>query len=141
MLADCGLGKTPIFLEYVRHVNAVLPKGRAILMVCPLMVVRQTIAEAKRFYGDELPIVVRHSQGDRWDLLVIYPMGKGFADFYSAERAAKREAAGKRHPLQRIGEPDEIAALIAFLLSDASRSLSGQILRPDGGLSSLRIFS
>ena len=29
--------------------------------------------------GDELPIVVRHSQGDRWDLLVIYPMGKGFA--------------------------------------------------------------
>ena len=56
VFADCGLGKTPIFLEYVRHVNAVLPKGRAILMVCPLMVVRQTIAEAKRFYGDELPI-------------------------------------------------------------------------------------
>ena len=53
----------------------------------------------------------------------------------------KREAAAKRHPLQRVGEPDEIAALIAFLLSDASRSLSGQILRPDGGLSSLRIFS
>lgn len=45
--------------------------------------------------GDETPIVVRHSQGDRWDLLVIYPMGKGFGDFYSAERAAKREAAGK----------------------------------------------
>jgi superfamily II DNA or RNA helicase len=56
VFADCGLGKTPIFLEYVRHVNAVLPKGRAILMVCPLMVVRQTIAEAKRFYGDELAI-------------------------------------------------------------------------------------
>ena len=53
----------------------------------------------------------------------------------------KRESAAKRHPLQRIGEPDEIAALIAFLLSDASRSLSGQILRPDGGLSSLRLFS
>lgn len=54
---------------------------------------------------------------------------------------AKREAAAKRHPLQRIGEPEEIAGLIAFLLSDASRSLSGQILRPDGGLSSLRLFS
>jgi 3-oxoacyl-[acyl-carrier protein] reductase len=53
----------------------------------------------------------------------------------------KREAAAKRHPLQRIGEPDEIASLIAFLLSDASRSLSGQILHPDGGLSSLRLFS
>lgn len=53
----------------------------------------------------------------------------------------KRESAAKRHPLQRIGEPDEIAALVAFLLSDASRSLSGQIFRPDGGLSSLRLFS
>lgn len=54
--ADCGLGKTAIFLEYIRHVNSVLPKGKSILMVCPLMVVRQTIAEAKRFYGDELGI-------------------------------------------------------------------------------------
>ncbi len=53
----------------------------------------------------------------------------------------KRESAAKRHPLQRVGEPEEVAALIAFLLSDASRSLSGQILRPDGGLSSLRLFS
>lgn len=53
----------------------------------------------------------------------------------------KREAAGRRHPLHRIGEADELAALIAFLLSDASRSFSGQILRPDGGLSSLRTFT
>lgn len=42
--------------------------------------------------GDELPILVRHSQGDRWDLLVIYPSGS-FSDYYSRERVAKREAA------------------------------------------------
>jgi hypothetical protein len=45
--------------------------------------------------GDEMPIMVRHSQGDRWDLLLIYPMGSGFADFYAADRVARREAAGK----------------------------------------------
>lgn len=56
VFADCGLGKTPIFLEYIRHVANVLPKSKAVLMVCPLMVVRQTIQEAKRFYGDEIPI-------------------------------------------------------------------------------------
>jgi superfamily II DNA or RNA helicase len=56
VFADCGLGKTPIFLEYIRHVSALLPKSKAVLMVCPLMVVRQTIAEARRFYGDEIPI-------------------------------------------------------------------------------------
>lgn len=53
---------------------------------------------------------------------------------------ARREAAAKRHPLQRVGEAEEVAELVRFLLSDASRSVSGQILRPDGGLSSLRLF-
>jgi NAD(P)-dependent dehydrogenase (short-subunit alcohol dehydrogenase family) len=52
----------------------------------------------------------------------------------------KREAAAKRHPLQRVGAAAEVAALVALLLSDASRSISGQILRPDGGLSSVRLF-
>jgi NAD(P)-dependent dehydrogenase (short-subunit alcohol dehydrogenase family) len=54
---------------------------------------------------------------------------------------AKREAAAKRHPLQRVGSAEEVAELVAFLLSDASKSMSGQILRPDGGLSSLRLFA
>ena len=53
---------------------------------------------------------------------------------------AKRESAAKRHPLQQIGSPDDIAALVSFLLSDASQFLTGQILRPDGGLSSVRTF-
>lgn len=53
---------------------------------------------------------------------------------------AKREAAAKRHPLQQLGNPDDIAALISFLLSDASLFITGQIHRPDGGMSSIRTF-
>lgn len=53
---------------------------------------------------------------------------------------AKREASAKRHPLQQLGNPDDVAALAAFLLSDASRFITGQVLRPDGGLSSIRTF-
>lgn len=53
---------------------------------------------------------------------------------------AKREAAGKRHPLQQVGNPDDIAALVGFLLSDASQFMTGQILHADGGLSSVRTF-
>lgn len=52
----------------------------------------------------------------------------------------KREAAGKRHPLQQVGNASDIAALVCFLLSDASKFMTGQILRPDGGLSSVRTF-
>jgi 3-oxoacyl-[acyl-carrier protein] reductase len=52
----------------------------------------------------------------------------------------KREAAAKRHPLQQVGNPDHVAALAAFLLSDEAKFITGQILRPDGGLSSVRTF-
>lgn len=52
----------------------------------------------------------------------------------------KKEAASKRHALQQVGDPADIAELVSFLLSDASKFFTGQILRPDGGLSSVRTF-
>jgi hypothetical protein len=42
--------------------------------------------------GDELPFIARHSQGDHWDLCIIYPSGS-FTEYYSRERVAKRAAA------------------------------------------------
>lgn len=53
----------------------------------------------------------------------------------------KRAAAAKRHPLQQVGDANDIVALVDFLLSDHSRFMTGQILRPDGGLSSVRLFA
>jgi len=53
---------------------------------------------------------------------------------------AKREAAGKRHPLQCVGDPGQTAELVEFLLSDAAAFMTGQTLRPDGGLSNIRTF-
>ena len=52
----------------------------------------------------------------------------------------RRSAAAKRHPLQSIGNAQHSAALVDFLLSDASTFMTGQILRPDGGLSSVKLF-
>ena len=56
IFADCGLGKTMMLLEFVRHAAEVLPKHRRILILSPLMVVKQTMAEAARWYGSELPL-------------------------------------------------------------------------------------
>ncbi len=53
----------------------------------------------------------------------------------------QRSAAAERHPLQRIGRPDEVAATARFLLSKDSEWMSGQILHIDGGMSSLRRFA
>ncbi|MBD1383785.1 SDR family oxidoreductase [Mucilaginibacter rigui] len=50
----------------------------------------------------------------------------------------KREASAKRHPLSKIGTPDDIALATQFLLSDHSSWLTGQIIGIDGGLGSLR---
>lgn len=53
---------------------------------------------------------------------------------------AKREAAAKRHPLQQIGDPEQTAELVRFLLADSADFITGQIMRPDGGLSQIRTF-
>jgi 3-oxoacyl-[acyl-carrier protein] reductase len=50
-----------------------------------------------------------------------------------------RGAAGdqiiKAIPMKRIGKPEEIASVVAFLAGDDAAYLTGQVLRVDGGLS------
>ena len=52
----------------------------------------------------------------------------------------KRQAAAERHPMKRIGSPQDIARLAAFLLSDSASWLTGQVLHVDGGMGALRVF-
>ena len=52
----------------------------------------------------------------------------------------RKEASDKRHPLGRIGSATEIADAAAFLLSDKSAWITGQVLGIDGGMSTLRTF-
>ena len=51
----------------------------------------------------------------------------------------KIEAGGKRHALQRIGQPNDIAAMAEFLLSDKAAWITGQVLHIDGGMSTLKV--
>jgi 3-oxoacyl-[acyl-carrier protein] reductase len=44
------------------------------------------------------------------------------------------EASREYIPLRRVGEPDDVADVIAFLASQDSRYISGQIITVDGGL-------
>ena len=49
----------------------------------------------------------------------------------------KKEKMAKRHPLQRVGTDKDIAQMAAFLLSDRSSWMTGQVLGVDGGMSTL----
>ncbi len=51
----------------------------------------------------------------------------------------KKQKMGERHPLKRVGTAKDIASTAAFLLSDNSSWMSGQVLGVDGGMSTLNI--
>lgn len=51
----------------------------------------------------------------------------------------KKAANAQRHPLKKIGTPEDIAQMASFLLSDKSAWISGQIMHVDGGMSNLKI--
>ncbi len=51
---------------------------------------------------------------------------------------ASRKASESMHPLGRLGQPEDIAAAIEWLLDPAQSWVTGQILGVDGGLATVR---
>jgi superfamily II DNA or RNA helicase len=64
IFADCGLGKTLMFLEFAQAANQVT-KEKQTLIVSPLMVVSQTVAECEKFYGFK-PEIVTAKNLNQW---------------------------------------------------------------------------
>jgi len=65
VFAECGLGKTSILLEVAQAAAQAMP-DKLVLIVSPLMVISQTLAEAKRFYPDLVINQIRAAELQSW---------------------------------------------------------------------------
>ncbi|MBK6488081.1 MAG: 3-oxoacyl-[acyl-carrier-protein] reductase [Gemmatimonadetes bacterium] len=55
-------------------------------------------------------------------------------DMTAAMTPEARAAMGQQIPLERLGTPDDVAGVVAFLASDRAAYITGQVLVVDGGL-------
>jgi 3-oxoacyl-[acyl-carrier protein] reductase len=56
--------------------------------------------------------------------------------FFAGRSAAMIETSVKMSPLERLGEPSDIANVVLFVVSDEGEWLNAQVIRPNGGTAS-----
>ncbi len=61
--------------------------------------------------GDQAPFWIRHSQGDQWDFMLIYPMGD-FSSYYETDRIQTRAAAWRIEQGLRVSE--RLLSLVSY---------------------------
>lgn len=93
------------------------------------------VYSASKAAGDRLVKTVAQELGPRAITVNSVLPGATRTDALMAGISAEHiEAVARQTPLGRIGEPDDIADIVAFLASDAGRWITGQAIHAGGGM-------
>ncbi|MCA1757853.1 MAG: SDR family oxidoreductase [Bacteroidales bacterium] len=52
---------------------------------------------------------------------------------------SKMKAMEERHPMKQIGDPNDVSVLVEFLLSKNAKWITGETIRADGGIGTLKV--
>ena len=63
--------------------------------------------------GIEQPVLMRHSQGDQWDLMALFPIGS-MSDYFGEDRALRLDRAGRMAGLSEEAFQDSLRNLVVF---------------------------
>jgi 3-oxoacyl-[acyl-carrier protein] reductase len=89
---------------------------------------------ASKAAGEQLVRTLAREVGARGITVNSVLPGPTNTDAFAA-LSAPVEALVAQTPLGRLGEPEDIAEVVGFLVSDAARWVTGQSITVDGGLS------
>lgn len=111
--------------------------GGAVVNLASVAGIRSTGVIAA--YGASKAALIRLTEELAWQLgprIRVNAVAPGVVKtkFADALYSADEEAAASVYPMKRLGKPEDVAALVAFLVSDQASWITGETVRVDGGL-------
>ncbi|MDQ3761285.1 MAG: SDR family oxidoreductase [Actinomycetota bacterium] len=111
--------------------------GGAVVNIASVTGLRSTRAIAA--YGMSKAAVIRLTEELAWELapsIRVNAVAPAVVKtrFSTAMYAHREEEVAQAYPMGRLGTPADVAALVAFLVSDAACWITGETVRVDGGL-------
>lgn len=111
--------------------------GGAVVNVASVAGIRSTGVIAA--YGASKAALIRLTDELAWQLgpnIRVNAVAPGVVktSFADALYSADEDAAAQVYPMKRLGSPEDVARLIAFLASDQASWITGETVRVDGGL-------
>jgi hypothetical protein len=92
------------------RVTLLLAAPGALLELLDVVTRHGTTLEAQ---GERTPVVLRHRQGDHWDLFVLYPIGS-MSSYYAPERIAQRSRNAQATDISEPQFEDTVRRLVAW---------------------------